>query len=341
MNAEKVSDFCKQISFIIETGIPLDDGIDAMMDEASSIAEREMLHNIKGDILRGVSLGTAMENTGLFPDYAVRMSNVGHRTGNMDVVMQSLAQYYDNERTLAKTLRDAVVYPVTMILVLLTVLFVLITKVLPVFDQVYIQLGAQSNPAINKAINLGGAVILGLIIFFAILMVIFLLFQVRGRKRGNQWAEGFLHLLQQHTKVGRLIAGRRLASVMSLAISSGMDIGTGMEYASEVMGDKKLTEEIAQAKNKIDEGEGLHNVLNNMGIYKAMELRMIRVGSRTGKMDSAFEYLSDRYEGYVDEAIAKAVGRVEPILVVTMTITVGLILLSVMVPLIEIMASIG
>ncbi|MGI6751369.1 MAG: type II secretion system F family protein [Anaerovoracaceae bacterium] len=341
MNADKISAFCKQISFIIETGIPLDVGLEVMRGDAATAREREMLTQMREDVLGGVPLGKAMENTGLFPDYVIKMSKVGYETGNLDVVMQALAQYYEDERALAKAIRDAVFYPLTMIMILLVVLFVLITKVLPVFDQVYVQLGAQSNTAIKKAIELGGAVTLGLLIFFGALALGFLLFHFWGNKRNIKWSEGFLHVLKQRTKVGAMIAKRRFASVMSLAISSGMDLGAAMELASEIMEERMLAEKVFQAKGRIDGGEDFNKVLDDTEIFSNMELQMIRVGGRTGKLESAFQYLSDRYGRDGDEAIAKAVGRIEPILVVTMTFTVGLILMSVMVPLIEIMASIG
>lgn len=282
-----------------------------------------------------------MERTGQFPPYVIKMVEVGQASGNLDVVMQALAQYYENERTLAKAIRSAVVYPVIMITILLVVLFVLLTRVLPVFEQVYVQLGAQGTPAIRSAIEVGGTITLGLFIFFAVVVAAIWIVRLLESKGNVQWAEGLLHILKERTKIGTIIAKRRFTSIMSLTVASGMDLGKGMELAVSVVGQRRLENQVASGKKRLDEGEALYDILKDMGIFRGMELQIIQVGSRSGKLENAFEYLSAQYEQDGDDAIAGAVARLEPILVIVMTLTVGLILLSVMVPLIEIMASIG
>ena len=153
---EELSAFCLQISLLLEAAVPLEEGLAIMAEDAASQGEKDMLLYMAEGVELGDPFFKVMEDTGVFPAYVVRMAKLGQQTGTMDQMMKSLSDYYEKEYRLLRAIKNAVTYPVMMVVMLLVVLFVLFSKVMPVFNKVYEQLGAQMPPVAASAMRLGG-----------------------------------------------------------------------------------------------------------------------------------------------------------------------------------------
>mgnify|MGYP000591588602 CR=1 FL=1 len=133
-----------QISLLLEAAVPLEEGLAIMAEDAASQGEKDMLLYMAEGVELGDPFFKVMEDTGVFPAYVVRMAKLGQQTGTMDQMMKSLSDYYEKEYRLLRAIKNAVTYPVMMVVMLLVVLFVLFSKVMPVFNKVYEQLGADA-----------------------------------------------------------------------------------------------------------------------------------------------------------------------------------------------------
>ena len=153
---EELSAFCLQIALLLEAAVPLEEGLTIMAEDAAEEKEKAMLLYMAEGAELGDPFFKVLEDTGVFPPYIVRMARLGQQTGTLDQMMKSLSDYYEKEARLLKAVKNAATYPAMMILMLLVVLFVLFTKVMPVFSRVYEQLGASLPPAAVAAIRLGG-----------------------------------------------------------------------------------------------------------------------------------------------------------------------------------------
>lgn len=134
---EELSAFCLQISLLLEAAVPLEEGLAIMAEDAASQGEKDMLLYMAEGVELGDPFFKVMEDTGVFPAYVVRMAKLGQQTGTMDQMMKSLSDYYEKEYRLLRAIKNAVTYPVMMVVMLLVVLFVLFSKVMPVFNKVY------------------------------------------------------------------------------------------------------------------------------------------------------------------------------------------------------------
>ncbi|MHC1724018.1 MAG: type II secretion system F family protein [Aminipila sp.] len=342
MKANELSSFCMQIAFLLEAGISIDAGLAVLAEDADNQIEKNMLLQMSEDVELGTSLAATMRETDLFPEYLVQMAQIGQETGNLDTVMKSLAQYYDKESRLAQTIRNAVTYPLIMVSMLMVVLFVLLTKVMPIFEEVYKQLGAQLSPITKTAVHIGtflsGAAIVA-IVFLVLISVGIVISSKRGHKR--LWTEHLLENIKEKSSIAITLAKRRIAAVLAISIKSGLEINEGMEMAIKLISQKKIQEKLQQCKEQMEHGTPMYDALKETGIFKGMDMQMIKVGSRSGKSDAVFDELSKKYEDEVDLVIDSLITRFEPTMVVVLAIIVGLILLSVMMPLVGIMASIG
>lgn len=342
MKTKELSSFCMQISFLLEAGISIDGGLSILAEDAETQGEKNMLIQMSEDVELGEPLATAMRKTNQFPEYLVEMTEIGQETGTLEVVMKSLAQYYEKESMLADTIRNAVTYPLIMVLMLMIVLFVLLTKVMPIFEDVYKQLGVELSPITKNAVQLGTVLSGAAIVAIALLGLVTIGVAISSRRGHNlQWTEQMLENLKEKSSIAITLAKRRITTVLAISIKSGLKIESGMEMALKLVSQKKIKENLQGCKEEMEMGTSIYEALKETKIFTGMDMQMIKVGSRSGKSDTVFEELSKKYENEVDSAIDNFIARFEPTMVVVLAIVVGLILLSVMMPLVGIMASMG
>ncbi len=342
MRAKELAGFCLQTGILLDTGIPLSDGLSVMAEDAEKEKERDMLLSMAEDVELGEPLEEVMGSTGEFPDYLVQMAGIGNKTGNLENVMKGMAGYYRKEYEIAHTIRNTVTYPLMMITMLMVVLFLLLTKVMPVFREVYRQLGTDLSPVSRTAVQIG-IWLSGLsILAVAVMAVGVLVFTfTRAKGRGKSWPERILELVEEKTSLAGAIGKRRILSVLAITERSGMNMEEGMAFAVKVLSGNHLETVLENCRQEMEAGENTYDALKRTGIFSGMDLQMIKIGNRAGKADLIFEELADKYEGEIESRLDTFITRFEPTVVITLAVVVGLILLAVMMPLVGIMASMG
>ena len=341
-SSREISAFCLQISLLLHAAIPLDEGLSVMAEDAVWDEEKKLLMQMAEEAELGSPFSTVLEHAGVYPSYVVRMARLGEETGNLDQIMESLADYYEKEYLLFKNLKHAVTYPLIMITMLLIVLFVLFTKVMPIFERVYEQLGTEMSPVSLAATRLGSifsgaALILGGVLA----IVIFLVWSFGKFGKRIPAAERFLQWIKRKNKIALAIANRRFTAVMALTLKSGLDLEKGMELAGSLVENKSVEEKIKHCSAEMEAGTDYYTAMKNTGMFKGFYVQMIKVGTKSGRLDSVMEEISKNYEEEADMAIEHLVSQFEPTAVAVLAVAVGLILLSVMLPLVGVLSAIG
>ena len=339
-SGRELSAFCLQISILLKAAVPLDEGLYLMAEDAPTEEEKKLLHTMGEDVELGDPFFESLERTGAFPPYVVRMAKLGQQSGTLDQMMESLADYYEKEYYMMKNIRNAITYPVMMIGMLLIVLFVLFTRVMPVFEQVYAQLGVQMSPLSQAASRLGG-ILSGAALVVFVLLVVAVLIAAIAAGAGKELTHKLMERLKRNSKTALAAAGRRFTAVLALTIRSGMELDKGMELARELVDNGKVAEKIDVCSEKLQLGEGYYEAMKESGLFSSFHIQLIKVGVRSGKMDEVLQEISDDYEQQADASIDAMVARLEPTLVAVLAVAVGLILLSVMLPLAGILAGVG
>lgn len=341
-SGRELSAFCLQISILLKAAVPLDEGLYLMAEDAPTEEAKKLLHTMGEDVELGDPFFESLERTGAFPPYVVRMAKLGQQSGTLDQMMESLADYYEKEYYMMKNIRNAITYPVMMVGMLLIVLFVLFTRVMPVFEQVYAQLGVQMSPLSQAASRLGGILSGAALAVFVLLAVAVLIAAIAaGAGKELTIAHKLMERLKRNSKTALAAAGRRFTAVLALTIRSGMELDKGMELARELVDNGKVAEKIDVCSEKLQLGEGYYEAMKESGLFSSFHIQLIKVGVRSGKMDEVLQEISDDYEQQADASIDAMVARLEPTLVAVLAVAVGLILLSVMLPLAGILAGVG
>ena len=167
----EIASFCSEMAMILKSGISSLEGVDLLREDAQTKAEKKLLDEIYQSVMDTGRLDQALEETKVFPEYLIRMTQIGEETGTLDEVMESLAEHYDREEAIRRSVRSAISYPLLMIGMMLVIIIILMTKVMPVFDQVFRQFG-QEMTGFSRGILLAGNALSKYSAVFAVLLAV-------------------------------------------------------------------------------------------------------------------------------------------------------------------------
>ncbi|MBR4528961.1 MAG: type II secretion system F family protein [Lachnospiraceae bacterium] len=338
----EISVFCRQTTMLLKAGIAPALGIDILIQDTEDPKGRALLERIQAPLHEGASYHDAVEQSGAFPEYMLNMISIGEQSGTLDTVMDNLANYYEHEDNIRTNLKSALSYPVIMIAMMFIVIGVLITQVLPIFSQVFAQLGTSMNAFSQSLLSLGNHLNDYSVILFAFIAVIVLLFLYFSKvERGRQQFAVFASRFGPTRALYDGIAAGRFANGMHLALSSGMDTFNGLDMTLKLVENKAIAAKIEKCRKLIIEGDSFPEALTKAEIFSKLYSRMVTVGFRSGSMDIVMKQIAERYERDTDRRIYSIISVLEPTLVIILSLIVGMILLSVILPLMGIMSSIG
>lgn len=340
-SCSQLSAFCLQVSLLLEAAVPLDEGFSIMAEDAADENEKKMLLYMAEGAELGDPCFKVLEDTGVFPAYVVRMAKLGQETGTLDQMMKSLSDYYEKEDRLIKAVKNAVTYPAMMIFMLLVVLFVLFARVMPIFSKVYEQLGAEMSPVAQSAIRLGG-IFSGVALVLVALIAVVVAGMSIAAKMGIHvnFIQNVIRQIKNRSKIAQAIAKRRFTAVLSLTLRSGLEFEKGLELAGGLAENDVISEQLKKCSEKLELGESYYDALKETGMFSGFYIQMIKVGTRSGHLDSVMEEISNDYEEIADTAIDNMIARFEPTIVAVLAVSVGLVLLSVMLPLAGVLSAI-
>ena len=336
----EISAFCGQISLILKSGISSMEGITIMLEDAASGEEKAILEQILEQMQESGSLCQALTESGLFPSYMLHMVEIGEETGTLDEVMESLSVHYEQEENISKSIKNAVTYPMIMGGMMVVVIIVLLVKVMPIFNQVFIQLGTEMTGFSRMLMDLGN-----IINRYSIALIVLLLAAAGAivfctrTKKGREFFRTAGYRLKFIRPIYEEIAACRFASGMALTLRSGLNPERSMELVHALSDDPFFLLKLNTCQEHVDNGEDLSEALHAAGIFSGVYARMASIGSKTGSMDQVMSRLAKLYQDDIDSRMNNALAVLEPTLVIVLSLIVGVILLSVMLPLTGIMSS--
>lgn len=335
-----VSEVCLQLAFILESGMALEDGVGALADESEKDGLQPVCQALCAGLNETGSLCEAMRRSAAFPAYAVEMAGVGETTGRLEAVLRGLADYYEREARMREAITDATVYPIALGAMLVVIVLVMLCKVLPVFRRVLGGMGVGAADAGGALITLGawlGWIVMALV-GLAVLAALGCALALRTQAR-----ERVLRLLRRVFPQLRRIEAERSAARAALALSRMLSSGFGPEEAAataaSVLEDGAAAARMKDMRQALEEGEAFSDALERSGLFQPRQMRMIRAGAQAGRGAQVLEKLAADYEEAAESEIARIVSIIEPTLIALLSIVVGGILLSVMLPMARMLTS--
>lgn len=336
----ELSSFCGQTALILKSGISVTEGLTIMLEDAASSDEKEVLEGLLEGVQETGQLYQAMEKLEIYPSYMLHMVQIGEETGTLDEVMEALQNHYEREDSIGRSIRNSVTYPLIMTGMMAVVIVVLLVKVMPIFNQVFIQLGTEMTGFSRVLMDMGTIINRYAIVFIAILVIIAgLAVYCTRTASGRSLLQKLGYKLRFTRVIYEELAACRFASGMALTLSSGLNPERSMELVHSLNDDTLFQKKLDLCQNEINDGKDLSQALFTSGMFTGIYARMASIGSKTGAMDQVMEQIAELYQDDIDTRMNNILAILEPTLVILLSLIVGVILLSVMLPLMGIMSS--
>ena len=321
---QELAAFASQFSMILKSGISSTEGLSLLLEDTQNEEEKRLLHFLYEEASQTGELSPAFEKCAQFPSYFLNMLRIGEETGSLDDVMCALAEHYEREHMISKSLKNALSYPLVMIGMIGCIIILLLTKVMPIFEQVFEQLGMELSGTAKGFLNLG--TVLREYWFVAILFIAALGF-------------GIYYIIKKKYNLKPSICASRFAGCMALTLKSGLIPERGFEFANELISDAEFAKKMQAANELFVSGETLANALQKAKIFSGTYARLLMIADKTGGTDEVLGQIADQYEDEIYDRIHSLIAALEPTLVVILSVVVGMILFSVMFPLMGMLTS--
>ena len=339
LNNRELFQFCEQFSIILRSGMSAIEGLAILNDDSQTERGKEILTFLYKDMEESGSLAHAMEQSGAFPASAAAYVRTGEETGCLDEVMKGLSAFYAKEIQITDQIQSAVAYPLVMLGMMTAVIVILLVKVLPVFRQVFRQLGLEMSGISGALLGIGETLSHYSTAFLILLaaMIGFILFLVLHPK-GQELIRKIVCRFPGTKEIPVNLDYSRLCQCNSQGIRSGLSPELCVELAGAVVSQTETREKLASIQKQLAEGYGFTEAITESGLFKAMELRLISLGFQAGASDEVMEKLAEQYEEKSTDSVSHIVSILEPTIVIVLSILVGLVLLSVMMPLLGLLS---
>ena len=331
--------FCNQMAMILESGFSLNQGVTMVYEEMDDKNIKGVLQEVAKYLDEQVSFSEAINLTKAFDDYMVNLVKVGETSGNLDDVMQSLSEYYARIDDITNKLKQALTYPIILIIMMVVVVGIIVFKVLPIFKDVLNGLGSDLSSYANSFMEFGQIFSL---ICFAVLLVLVIVIIAGYLYQRVTHVNVLSNVVQKSfltRKLSRALNKAQITYALSLFISSGYDLQEAMKLVPKLVDDKQLRANLEKCNEDLINGDSFVEVIKKYQIYQGMQLNMIQVGFKTGQVDIIMKQLSNSFQEEVSRAIDQFLNIIEPTIVTLLSLVVGIVLMSVMLPLISIMSS--
>ncbi len=342
LSSAAVFQIFSQLHELTGAGITPYAALGIMAGDADHGSLAELLKELADRISGGALLSEAVTEAGVFPPYVGELLYVGEQTGRIDEACGALGRYYEEEDALRESVRSAVSYPLMMIVVMFLVIVVLMNQVMPVFMQVFHQLGATAGGTMQAMLKLSGFfsryyIVLAVLLALVLLAFLYCCFTENGRRLAGRLAGRFplTRSLMEDLALVRFTSGLRMA------YAAGLDPYRSLEIAERIVEYPPLEDKIELCRKRLYEGESFSGAMANSGIYRPFYTSMLTVFSEAGSMDRALEFIAAHYKEDTDRRIGRILSAIEPTMVIVIALIIGVILLSVIMPLIGIMSGIG
>jgi type IV pilus assembly protein PilC len=342
-SARELAVFTRQLAVMVEAGLPIVQCLHLLSQEAPARPLSQVVEAVRGDIEAGASLTDAIEKRPqTFNRLYVSMIAAGEAGGVLDVILKRLASFIENEARLASRVRSAMAYPAAVLGIAVIVVAIILWKVVPTFTALFEGLDAALPLPTRAVIWASRELPIALPVACAVVFVAAHgLRRAYGTPAGRRWADGAALGMPLVGAIARKVAVARFCRTLSTLVGAGVPILTGLDITARSTGNAVIEHALADVRTGIERGETIGQPLRATGVFPAMVAQMITVGEATGTLDAMLARVADFYEADVDVEMAGALTLVEPALICFLGVVVGGIVISMYLPLVELVGQLS
>lgn len=330
---ELISSFCGQMAVIINTGVSILKGLEIIAEQDKKL--KSAAESILIGVRKGETLGDSMKVSGFFPNLLTDMVSSGELSGNADEILFNMESYYNKEANMKSKVKGAAVYPTILLMLTMGMMlffnFFILGKISEIFA------GSNDLPMITKILIMCMDYINNnfLLLIIEIIILVFALRYIMRIPKVKVYLDKTVLRIPVIGELKRNIITDRFSRSMALFLKSAVPIINSLENIQLIVGNSFVSKKVEKAKKEIVNGAKIADSFEKEKIFDSLTIQMMRIGEETGKLESMFFKLTDIYDKKVDNGINKVMSLVEPVFTLIIGLFVGIVIVAIALPILQ------
>jgi type IV pilus assembly protein PilC len=331
--------YSRQLSVLIDAELPLIQSLTILSEQTKNKYFKRVINTVREDVEAGSTLNQAMRKfPKAFDDLYCNLISSGEQSGSLDIMLRRLAEYIEKVVRLRSKVKQAMIYPVAIVIFAVLVAIFLLWKVIPVFASIFMELGAQLPALTAFIVALSNFVSRYILFIFLGLIALVLGFRYFRRTKQGRWmTDRWILKIPLFGELLRKVAISRITRTMSTLVSGGVPMLECLKITSSTANNVLLEAAMMEARQKVAEGQSLTDALKQTGHFPFMLTQMVSVGEATGTLDEMLTKLADFYDEEVDASVSSLLSVMEPVLMIAVGGMVGSLVISMYLPIFSLM----
>ena len=334
MRAVDLTLFTRQMATLLRSGIPLDETLAAVAEQTERSGVKSIIMGVRSKVLEGFTLAQAFgEFPKAFPDIYLSTVAAGEHAGQLDNVLERLADFTENRQILKQKVSNALIYPVILIFACVSIIIVMMNFVVPKIVKIYVD-GDFDLPGLTTAvIAMSDFTTKYIWLIIAAIVLAFIIFKVMLRR--TEFKRSWHLFLLKIPLIGYLIRGintARFTRTMSIMSSSGVTILESLNLSGSVVNNLPMREAIDDVSVKVREGASIGHSLAMSKLFPPMTVHLIKSGESSGQMEEMLERAAQNQERELENTISSLLAIMQPVMILVMAGIVVTIVLAIMLP---------
>jgi len=335
-----LSVYSRQLSVLIDAELPLIQSLGILEEQQKNTYFKNVIKTIKEDVEAGSTLNQAKrKHPKAFDDLYCNLIASGEQSGSLDIMLRRLSEFIEKTVRLRAKVKQAMIYPVAIVLFAIVVSIFLLWKVIPIFATIFRDLGAELPFLTAFVVGLSDFVEKYIILIVIGLVALLFLFRYyRSTKQGHWTTDRLILKIPLFGQLLYKVAMTRVTRTLATLISGGVPMLEALKITSTTAGNVIIEQEIVEARKLVSEGKTMSESFKQAGRFPTMMLQMINVGEATGTLDEMLSKLAEFYDEEVDMSVSALLSILEPLLLIFVGVIVGGLVVSMYLPIFSLMS---
>jgi type IV pilus assembly protein PilC len=326
--------YSRQLSVLIDAELPLIQGLTILAEQTKNKYFKQVIKDVRGDVEAGSTLNQAKKKfPRVFDDLYCNLVASGEQSGSLDIMLRRLSEFLEKIVRLRSQIKQAMIYPSAIVIFAVIVVIFMLWKVIPVFANIFIELGATLPSLTAFIITLSNFVQKYILFIFAgIIALVFAFRYARRTESGRKVIDRWLLRMPLFGALLEKVGLSRVTRTLATLLSGGVPMLESLKITSSTAGNVIIEDQIMRARSLVAEGTSLTDAFKEVGHFPFMLIQMIGVGEATGTLDEMLTKLADFYDEEVEASVANLLSVMEPVLLIFVGGLVGTIVVSMYLP---------
>ncbi len=333
ITSRQIGMFCRQFRSIIGAGVSIVSALEMLAEQTENKTLKNAIFNVHDQVETGMTLSEAMNAQKVFPSILVHMVAAGEASGSLETSFERMATHFEKDAKLKGMVKKAMIYPLVLLCVAITVMIVMLVVVIPSYSEMFAEMDADL-PGITRAMMAGSDFIISkwYMILLVIVAIVVLFRLYKSTPSGSRVIAGIVLKIPVFGTLVVKSSCSRFSRTLSTLIAAGMNLVDSLNITAKAVGNVLYQDEIESFAVSVQQGIPLSQLLKRSDLFPPMITHMAGIGEETGDIEEMLTNAANYYDEEVETTTAQAMALIEPLIIIVMALMVVLLIGSIYTP---------